>query len=196
MWFSGKKPGVGCHFLLQGIFLTQGWNPCFLHCRQTLWQLCHQGSPEIKIPLFLNFWGKSGLSMVEITHKIVFAARKIQAEENILSGNAVKWFTILVISLDLLIQGWCLRARINFANLNSTCLTPENPEGRGLQSNPFPNSWDSCAGPQTPPLSSFLELSQGSSDKQREKHRLCFIHHFSGLHFLPSSEQETAKVCF
>ena len=27
----GKSTGVGCHFLLQGIFLTQGWNPCVLH---------------------------------------------------------------------------------------------------------------------------------------------------------------------
>ena len=25
---------VGCHFLLQGIFLTQGWKSCLLHCRQ------------------------------------------------------------------------------------------------------------------------------------------------------------------
>ena len=24
--FSGKNTGVGCHFLLQGIFPTQGWN--------------------------------------------------------------------------------------------------------------------------------------------------------------------------
>ena len=27
---SGKYTGVGCHFLLQGIFPTQGWNPCLL----------------------------------------------------------------------------------------------------------------------------------------------------------------------
>ena len=34
-WESpGKNNGVGCHFLLQGIFLTQGLNPCPLH----LWQ--------------------------------------------------------------------------------------------------------------------------------------------------------------
>ena len=26
--FPGKNTGVGCHFLLQGIFLTQGLNPC------------------------------------------------------------------------------------------------------------------------------------------------------------------------
>ena len=29
--FSGKNIGVGSHFLLQGIFLTQGSNPCLLH---------------------------------------------------------------------------------------------------------------------------------------------------------------------
>ena len=27
----GKNAGVGCHALLQGIFLTQGSNPCLLH---------------------------------------------------------------------------------------------------------------------------------------------------------------------
>ena len=29
----GKNTGVGCHFLLQGIFPTQGWNPCLFHCQ-------------------------------------------------------------------------------------------------------------------------------------------------------------------
>ena len=28
MGFSGKNTGVGCHALPQGIFLTQGLNPC------------------------------------------------------------------------------------------------------------------------------------------------------------------------
>ena len=42
--FLGKSTGVGCHFLLQGIFLTQGWNPGLLHCRQVLYHLSHQGS--------------------------------------------------------------------------------------------------------------------------------------------------------
>ena len=32
----GKNTGVGCHFLLQGIFLTQGSSPGLPHCRQTL----------------------------------------------------------------------------------------------------------------------------------------------------------------
>ena len=37
LWnFSGKNTGMSCHFLLQGIFLTQRLNPCLLsllHCR-------------------------------------------------------------------------------------------------------------------------------------------------------------------
>ena len=39
--FPGKNPGVGCHFLLQGIFLTQGSNLCLLHL------LHHQVDPLI-----------------------------------------------------------------------------------------------------------------------------------------------------
>ena len=39
MEFPGKNTGVGCHFLLQGIFPTQGLNPCLPHCRQMLYQL-------------------------------------------------------------------------------------------------------------------------------------------------------------
>ena len=43
--FPGKDTGVGCHFLLQGIFLTQGSNSGLLHCRQTLYPLSYQGIP-------------------------------------------------------------------------------------------------------------------------------------------------------
>ena len=38
--FPGKNIGAYCHFLLQGIFLTQGSNLhllCLLYCRQTLY---------------------------------------------------------------------------------------------------------------------------------------------------------------
>ena len=54
-WNSlGKNTGVGCHFLLQGIFPTQGSNPGLLHCRQMLYHLSHQGSHQ---------WGKIYLSL-------------------------------------------------------------------------------------------------------------------------------------
>ena len=52
MQFPGKNTGVACHFLFQGIFLTQGANPRLLqllHCRWILYLLRHQGSP-------LNSW--------------------------------------------------------------------------------------------------------------------------------------------
>ena len=35
---------LGYHFLLQGIFLTQGANPGLLHCRWILYHLSYQGS--------------------------------------------------------------------------------------------------------------------------------------------------------
>ena len=42
-WDSpGKNTGVGCHFLLQGIFSTQGSNPGLQNCRRILYQLSHR----------------------------------------------------------------------------------------------------------------------------------------------------------
>ena len=36
--FSGKNTGLGCHFLLQGMFLIQGSNPHLLYCNQ-IWAM-------------------------------------------------------------------------------------------------------------------------------------------------------------
>ena len=53
--FPSKNTRVGCHFLLQEIFMTQKLNPQLLHlqhCKQILNQLCHLGSPHaIKVML-------------------------------------------------------------------------------------------------------------------------------------------------
>ena len=44
-WDSlSKDTGVGYHFLLQGIFPTQGLNPGLPHCRRILYHLSHEGS--------------------------------------------------------------------------------------------------------------------------------------------------------
>ena len=46
-WNSvGNNTGLGCHFLLQGIFPTQGSNVGLPHFRQILYHLSHQGSPN------------------------------------------------------------------------------------------------------------------------------------------------------
>ena len=45
--------GVGCHSLLQGIFLTQGPNLGLLHCRQILYHLSHQESPYMYVYVYV-----------------------------------------------------------------------------------------------------------------------------------------------
>ena len=46
-WDSpGKNTGVGCHFLLQGIFPTQGSNPGLPHHRQLLYRLSQNAGLE------------------------------------------------------------------------------------------------------------------------------------------------------
>ena len=43
LWTSpGKNTGVGCHFLLQGIFPSKGSKPCLSHCKQILYHLSHE----------------------------------------------------------------------------------------------------------------------------------------------------------
>ena len=57
--FPDKNTGVGCHFLLQGFFLTQGWNPHLLnplHWQVDSLPLNHQGNPLIWIFLSQRIW--------------------------------------------------------------------------------------------------------------------------------------------
>ena len=50
----GKNTQVGCHALLQGIFLTQESYQGFLHCRWILYQLSYQRSPTaLTLPLLI-----------------------------------------------------------------------------------------------------------------------------------------------
>ena len=44
--FPGKNTGVGYYFLLQGIFLTQGLNPCLLHWQVDSSPLVPPGKPK------------------------------------------------------------------------------------------------------------------------------------------------------
>ena len=47
--FASKNSGVGCHPLLQGIFPTQGWNPCLLlllHSQAGSFLLVSAGKPH------------------------------------------------------------------------------------------------------------------------------------------------------
>ena len=63
MGFSRLEYWSGFHFLLQGIFLTQELSPGLLHCRQILYRLSYEGSPEVsgggreELP---HAWGQGG----------------------------------------------------------------------------------------------------------------------------------------
>ena len=52
----GKNTRMGCHALLQGIFLSQGSNLRLPHCRQTLYHLNHQESPRILEQVAYSFY--------------------------------------------------------------------------------------------------------------------------------------------
>ena len=103
-WDSlGKNPGVGYHFLLQGIFPTQESNRGHPRCRQTLYPLNHQGSP--------NYW-KTG---VEVSRKIVDLSSFL-----VLSASTSHIFMLSrfePISLALL---FCITELFPFSLLNTT----------------------------------------------------------------------------
>ena len=50
----GKNIGVGCHALLQGIFLTQGLYLGLLHCRQIIYRLFSREASLHKQTQYIN----------------------------------------------------------------------------------------------------------------------------------------------
>ena len=64
----GKRSGVDCHFLLQGIFLTQGSSLSLLLCRQILYCLSHEG-PSQGLPgpqiMVAHYWGESQAGILD-----------------------------------------------------------------------------------------------------------------------------------
>ena len=79
--FPGKNTGVGCHFLLQGIFLTQGANPHLLHWQVDSLPLSHQGSPKY-ITYIMPFNSSNSLirwRLWERDHYLPFGVLKVCA---------------------------------------------------------------------------------------------------------------------
>ena len=77
--FPGKDTGMGCHFLLQGIFLTQGSNLGLLHCRQILYQLSYKRDPllGLEAPSYLtSLTSSSSLQPSSISFRILFLKHK------------------------------------------------------------------------------------------------------------------------
>ena len=67
--FPSKNIGVGYHFLLQGIFPTQGLNPPLLHWLLDTLPLSHLGNPEpAGKPLLQIKWEAQSLSSPPLNH--------------------------------------------------------------------------------------------------------------------------------
>ena len=85
---SGKSTGVGCHFLLQGIFLTQGSNLGLPHYRQTLYRLSQQGIPDTQKRKITNL--KDSIyhfSLMETVRDVALWKERIQGWEEITLFN-------------------------------------------------------------------------------------------------------------
>ena len=70
----GKNTGVGCHFLFQGIFLTQGSNPsllCPLHRQADSLPMSHLGNPLVYIILVNSFLPLYSIPLHEKYHSII-----------------------------------------------------------------------------------------------------------------------------
>ena len=88
-WNSpGKHTGVGCHFLLQGIFPTQGSNLGLLQWGQILYHLSHHGShgsriTNVRISGWLLYFEKAGQSNGEVT------SHKQESERNFRENSTI-----------------------------------------------------------------------------------------------------------
>ena len=97
----GKKTGVGCYALLQGIFLTQGFYPCLLHLLH--WQtgslpLALLGKPPVAIICRSKYWTKPPVTCIpHLTEErtALQGAKAISFKSNIQSRNTILahfWF--------------------------------------------------------------------------------------------------------
>ena len=80
--FAGKNTGVVCHFLLQGIFLTQGWNPHLLltHISHVSWigrQILYQWATweACDICIYCEIITRNKLSSITSSNHVFFMIR-------------------------------------------------------------------------------------------------------------------------
>ena len=81
---------MGCHLFLQGIFLTQGLNPCLLHCRQILY---HWATREAKKRLNRPPFGCRPAPVMVQTTDGEGASSQVRAEQAAPSLYKKLWFT-------------------------------------------------------------------------------------------------------
>ena len=97
LWdFPGKDTGVGCHFLFQGIFPTQGSNLGLPHCRQIFYQLSYKGSLKLfqKIAeegTLPNSLYEATITLIPKPDKDNTQKRKLQASITLMQKSSTKF---------------------------------------------------------------------------------------------------------
>ena len=106
MGFPSKKTGVGYHFLLQGIFLTQELNPCLLHWQRDSLPLSHQESPGKQVRPHSVLHANIGQCISSICmqhkclHKTVLPARLFTADNTVSLQYQAKYHHLRVNMID------------------------------------------------------------------------------------------------
>ena len=87
----GKNTGVGCHFLLQGIFPTQGSNQGLLRCRRILYHWATWEAGSSSQPLTGNYCEspRSGLKV----SRVIFQMFSTRDEEISEVREIQRWIT-------------------------------------------------------------------------------------------------------
>ena len=87
--------GECCHFLLQGIFLTQGSNPNILHWQEDSSLLSHLGSPHLGVEVFIFYLSPSSngflLLLLTVVHSFSPAPSKSLCKSTSETSLAVQW---------------------------------------------------------------------------------------------------------
>ena len=141
--FTDKNSGVGCHFLLQGIFLTQDSNLhflCLLHCRWILYLLRHWGITSFWQAFFIFkkwewFWNKNWINHINPWYRIMWSCYKwltgIQRERHGVNRNIQRlrvWTSLVVqwLRIYLSVQGTWVGSLVKE---DLTCFGTVKPSG-------------------------------------------------------------------
>ena len=135
--FPGKNTGVCCHFLLQGIFLTQGSSPYPLHCRQNLYCWATKEACIIDNFFILKFslWLCRRMSLcIWDAYYIVWDSRALYRK------IILRWFgynkSLLYLQIfykfDILSKIMCFEDSAQFSPVAQLCLTLCDPMGCSL----------------------------------------------------------------
>ena len=144
VWNSqGKNTGVDCHFLLQGIFLTQGSNTHLLHCRLILYCLSHQGSPYTLALLKCLCHERGRVLHMRFMQGVLW--RQIEAHSRLGHRHCITWFQIhnhLITDILFLVTQLCL-----------TICDPEDhgPPDSCVREFPKQENWSGLPFPSFPP---------------------------------------------